>query len=311
MSALLRAVSPGVLALMGTAPTNTAPVRQADLFAFTLNDGVTTVNLTSFDTDLVVGGVTYLSAKPWLTRGPWAVGNTMTVETLTLTIRAGNDAWRGGASIKQQIVQGLFDGATFLFSRLYMTGIPGALVQQGVVAIFGGEPGAAEIGATTVTLTIKGKVNKLDQNAPRNLAQVGCNHAFCDPGCTLSRTDFTASFTVGANPTATFIPWASAPSSPVPAAYQNGTFTLTNGAGAGETRTIAGADGTGLSLAYPLPIVPAAGDAFTAFQGCDKTSNASGSVQSCAHHVNNALATIDNRQHFRGFEYVPPPNAAV
>ena len=35
--------------------------------------------------------------------------------------------------------------------------------------------------------------------------------------------------------------------------------------------TIKEADSTGLTLIYPLPNVPAAGDAFTAAQGCDHT----------------------------------------
>lgn len=311
MTALLRAASPGAIALMGTAPTNLTPVLQADLFAFVLADGVTTVNLTGFDTDLVVSGVTYSSAKPWLTRGTWSVGNTMTVETLTLTLRANNAAFAGGASIKQQIVQGLFDGATFLLTRLYMTGIPGALVQQGTIALFGGVVGACEVGATGATITIKSKVNTLDQNVPRNVVQVSCVHAFCDAGCTLSRSDFTAAFTVGASPTSTFIPWASAPSSPAPAAYQNGTLTITGGAGAGQKVTITHADSSGLTLAYPLYVVPAAGDAFTAFQGCTKAAS-DGSGQSCADHVKTGAGSpTDNRQNIRAFPFVPPPNAAI
>jgi hypothetical protein len=47
--------------------------------------------------------------------------------------------------------------------------------------------------------------------------------------------------------------------------------------------------------------LPIAADGFTAFEGCDKSFN-SGSVQSCT--------SRSNTQHYRGFEFVPPPNSA-
>jgi len=304
MAAILRPASPALAAALAGG----APLWSADLFAFTLADGVTRLNWTSWDTDLTCAGVAYASRRPWLARSQWNVANTMEVPTLTVLLRDLNEGFAGGAPLKVQIANGLFDGAAFLLSRAYMT-TPGATGALGAIALFGGEVGAVEVVATTATLKIKGKVNKLDQNVPRNLYQVGCNHAFCDPGCTLNRADFTAAFAVGPAPTAAFIPWSAAPTIPAPTAYQGGVLTLTSGAGAGQRRTIAKADATGLTLAYPLQILPAAGDAFTAFQGCDKTPS-SGSGQACADHTDNALATVDNRLNYRGFPYVPPPNSA-
>lgn len=297
MTALLRAASPGLQAIMGpSAPAGN--VQRADLFDFTLADGVTAEHWTSWDSDLTIGGTAYSSKNPWLTRSNWSVVNTLEVATLTLYLRALNGAFAGGAQIKQQIVQGLFDGAAFLFSRLYMPSPGGASL--GALPLFGGEVGAVDIVGTTATLTIKAKVNKLDQNVPRNLVQVGCNHAFCDPGCTLNRATFTSTHSVGASPTATFIPWSGA--APGNAALlQNGTFALTSGAGAGQKRTIAKGDNTGLTLAYPLYIVPAPGDSFTGFQGCSKALS-DGSGQDCTAYA--------NTQNFRGFPYVPPPNSA-
>jgi uncharacterized phage protein (TIGR02218 family) len=298
MTALLRAASPALAALLGpNAPAGR--VWSADLFAFTLADGVTQLNWTSWDSDLTYDGTTYSSKAPWLTRSQWSVTNTMEVASLTLKLMALNGPFAGAAQIKQQIVQGLFDGAAFLLSRAYMTS-PGAAGVAGVVALFGGVVGAIDVTQTTAQMTIKAKVNILDQNAPRNLYQVGCNHAFCDYGCGLSRATYTASFTAGSGATPTFIPWSGSP--PANAAlYQNGTLTMTGGAAAGQRRTIAAAGSSGLTLAYPLFEAPAAGDAFTAFEGCDKTFD-SGSGQSCTDRSNTA--------NFRGFPYVPPPNSA-
>jgi len=52
-----------------------------------------------------------------------------------------------------------------------------------------------------------------------------------------------------------------------------------------------------LSLMYPLPATPAAGDAFTVAFGCDHTR---GTCQ----------GRFNNLANFRGFPFVPPPQIA-
>lgn len=294
MSALLRDASPALVAALAGG----VKLWSADLFTFGLADGVTTYNFASWDSDLTVGDVVYASRKPWITRSGWNVTNTLEVPTLTLKLSAMNDGFAGGANIKTQIHNGLFDGASFLLARAFMT-TPGDTADLGLVDLFGGEVGAIDITGAGAQMNIKGKVNKLDQYVPRNLFQVGCNHAFCDLGCTLNRAAYTSTFAVGADPTPTFVPWASP--SATPALYTAGTLAITSGAGAGQRRTILAAASGGVTLAYPLYIVPAPGDTFTGFEGCDKTEN-SASGQSCADR--------SNTQHYRGFEFIPPPNAA-
>lgn len=295
MGAILRDCSPALAAALAGGQ----PLWRADLFSITLRDGVTVLNWCAWDSDLICGGVTYASRKPWIERSTWNVANTCEVPTLTARLLALNDGFAGGANIKTQIVGGLFDGAAFLLSRAFMAS-PGNADALGSIALFGGVVGGVEIVGSTAKLSIKGKVNTLDQNVPHNLYQVGCNHAFCDAGCTLSRASFTGSFAAGAAPTPSFIPWSGAP--PVNAAnYQNGTLTMTSGAGAGQSRGIAQASAAGLTLSYPLYIAPAPGDAFTAFQGCDKSFN-SGSGQSCTDR--------SNTLNYRGFPFIPPPNTA-
>jgi uncharacterized phage protein (TIGR02218 family) len=295
VTALLRSASPALAAALAGG----VQLWQADLFAFTLSDGVTVYDWCTWDSDLTVAGAPYASKAPWLSRSAWDVVNTMEVPSLTVKLSALNGAFAGGAQIKTQIHNGLFDGASFLFSRAYMT-TPGAANALGAVPLFGGVVGSIDLDGVTATITIKGKNNNLDQYVPRNLYQIGCNHAFCDTGCTLARATYTAAFTAGAAPTTSFLPWSGA--APGNATnYQGGTVTMTSGAAAGSRRTVAQATSAGLTLAYPLYAPPAAGDAFTAFQGCDKTLN-SGSGQSCTDR--------SNTQHFRGYPYVPPPNSA-
>lgn len=297
---LLRPCSPALaLALNAGLPMNIA-----DLFIFTLLDG-TILRFCAWDYDLTIGGDVYSSAKPWLTRSKWNVTNTMQVPSLTVFIRAQNDDFNGGTNIKKQAGDGLFDGAQFLLSRLY---IPAPIpitgpdtTTYGTIDLFGGNTAGLDIIGTKITLSIKGMSNLLDQYAPRNIYQVGCNHAFCDLGCTLNRATFTASYTMGATPTDIFVPWSGA----APGNYLNytqGTLAATGGPASGQRRTVVLATTSGLTLAYPFSDTPLTGDAFTAFEGCDKTFN-SGTGQSCTDRAN-----TDN---YDGYEFVPPPTAAI
>lgn len=272
----------------------------ADIFHFTLVDGVTNLYMAAWDRDLTVSGQVYSCSKPWPTRGKWSVENTMVVPSLTVTLRALNDSFNGGANIKTQIHNGLFDGAQFLLSRAYMVH-PNDTVTLGTIDLFGGEVAGLDLIGTLANLTVKGKVNKLDQYAPKNMLQIGCNHAFCDVGCTLSRVAFTTAYTVGVAPTPTFIPWNGAAPGNF-ANYLGGSVQITGGPASGQWRTVTIADNTGLTLSYPLYQTPVHGDAFKAFEGCDKTFN-SGSGRSCTDR--------SNTQNYRGFEFVPPPTTAV
>lgn len=294
MSAFCRAYSPALLAAIQTRKI----AHTADLVTIMLADGVTILRWTTFDMPLTTSGLTFTAQGPWLARVPWAVKNTMEVPQTTLKLSSLNTAFNGGATLQAQINEGLFDGAAFLVQRAMMgTDLnPDTL---GVLALSAGKIGAIDCDGVSATITGKGKVNDLDQYAPRNLYQTSCLHAFCDTGCTLARASFTDAFTVGSGASASFIPWATAPASPQ--LYQNGTLAVTSGAAAGGRRTIAQATSAGLTLVYPLAAVPAAGDTFTAFQGCDKSQD-SGSVQSCSARGNTA--------NFRAYPNVPPPASA-
>lgn len=295
MTALLRDCSDALAAAFAGG----AKLWGADLIDIVLADGVTTYHWTTWDSDLIAGDVTYASKGQWLDGITWEVVNTMQVPTAGLNLLALNTSFAGGDSLKSQIIEGLLDGASITITEAYMS-TPGDTVTLGVITAFAGVVGGIDLDGATAAIQAKGKTNLLDQYAPRNMYQIGCNHAFCDAGCTLSRASFTSSFTVGSDPTPVFIPWSgTAPGNAT--AYQNGTLVMTSGMASGSRRTIAKADSTGLTLAYPLSKQPSPGDTLTAFMGCDKTFN-SGSGQSCTDY--------SNTQHYRGFEFIPPPSSA-
>jgi len=217
---------------------------------------------------------------------------------MTVLLRALNAGFNGGANIKTQVHNGLFDGATFLLSEAYMVAPP---VILDTVPLFGGKIAGIDLTATTATIDVRGKINDLDQYAPHNLYQIGCNHGFCDPGCTLSSAAFTADFTVGSSGlTSSFLPWPATPPTNA-STYQNGQITMSSGAASGQTRTVGLANSAGLTLTYPLYQTPAPGDGFSAFRGCSK-AKMDDSGQGCTDY--------DNVQHYKGYPDVPPPNAA-
>lgn len=298
---ILRSASPALIAFLEALPPGWKG--GADLFQLTLQGGATNYCWTSWDSDLVYDGQIYVSKAPWLTRSKWNLANTMEVPSLDIYLDARATAFGSGTQIQQQIHDGLLDGAAFLLSRAYMES-PGNTTALGAIALFGGVVGQTVVTGNKVTITAKGKNNLLDQMAPRRVYQTSCNHAFCDAGCTLSASAFTAGYTVGGGATTTFIPWnGTAPGNPQN--YTYGVVTFTSGVCDGTQASIALGTGEGLFLAYPLDAVPAAGDSFSAFQGCDKTYNGgtSGpSTQSCT--------ARGNTQHYDGFDFVPPPDTS-
>lgn len=270
---------------------------RADLMTITLIDG-TVLRWTNFDHDLTYDGHVFTSQGVLLNRMTWSVKNTLEVPNFTLKASSLNTGFNGGAALQVQIHGGLLDGAAFLGQRAMM-GLDARPDTLGVLSLFAGKVAGVDLDGLTAAIGIKGKTNDLDQYAPRNLYQIPCNHAFCDAGCTLSQSAFTAAYSVGASPSPTFIPWSSAPVNA--SGHQGGVIAFTSGAAAGSRRTIVAASSAGVSLAYPLPFVPAPGDGFTALRGCDKTYN-SGSNQSCTAYGNTA--------HYRGFPDTPPPGSA-
>lgn len=170
------------------------------------------------------------------------------------------------------------------------------------IRLFGGKVANIDIDGNSAIINIKGKSTLLDQSAPRNVYQLGCMHAFCDAGCTLGRSTYTAAGLQcgSAGLSRTFIPWNGTPP-PNPSNYRYGTITMKSGACSGQSRTVRKGDSTGLTLTHPLIGTPNALDYFDVFQGCDKQLN-SGSGQDCT--------ARSNTQHWRAFPYVPPADTA-
>jgi uncharacterized phage protein (TIGR02218 family) len=271
--------------------------QMADLFTIQLPGG--TYRFTSYDSNLLLpafggGTITFFAAPPpMLVRGTWDVSNTMQVPSLKVEILDNTLTGFGSSplSFRALVHNGLLDGGTLFLQRVFMP-TPGDTTTYGTVDLFKGDIGAATMAGGKVTLKVRGKNSRLSVKAPRNVYQPSCQYTFCDVGCTLSASSFTASYTILGGSTRSSINIVGGPTSPQ---LVNGTITVTSGVNSGLSKNIIAWDGfSNITLSYPLLAAPSTGDTATIFMGCDKT-------------VNTCVNTYANGLNFGGFPLIPPP----
>jgi uncharacterized phage protein (TIGR02218 family) len=271
-----------------------AQLLMADAFLFTLQGG-STLAYTNIDVTFTYGGVTYL-ANSILVDGlkyKAAVGLEADQQQITVAARS-TDTIAGGAPFLQALRDGSFDGCEIVRYRVFFSDRAGCTA-IGAAMLFKGRLGTIdEIGRTSAKLTVNSDLVLLDIDMPRNNYQPTCLHTLFDSGCTLAKAAFGTSGVVGAGSTASIIYWAGATAN-----FAQGTISFTSGVLAGVTATVGAAvNGSSLNLINPLQSVPAPGDGFTVYFGCDHT------LTTCQSKFNNLV-------NFRGFPYVPPPQMAI
>lgn len=193
---------------------------------------------------------------------------------------------------------GGLDGAWVQLDRAYLNDA-GNL--QGVLAgWFGGQVADVYPGRMGCDVVVKSQLAQLTQQLPRNVYQAACLNDLYDSQCGVNRAAYQLAGTVqSASPG--YLALAAA--TPLPDRWlELGIVKFTSGANAGLSRTIVAQSGNGtnvtIQIARPFPFPIAAGDAFTAWPGCDKTQGA------CAGKFNNIVR-------FRGLPYVPAPETVT
>lgn len=269
----------------------------ADLYDVELRSGET-VRWTSYDMNLTVGEATYLASVwpcgPILKRGQTRIVAGLEVDTLDVTIGSAGAVNLGGVPITRAALDGALDGARLRLSRVFMP-TPGD-TSPGSLLLFEGRVAGVDPSSTEVKLAIKSELERLNVKVPLNLFARQCSHAVYDRGCALARSEFTDTGTVaagaGAGSFGTDLTQADD-------WYTLGVIAFTSGQNVGARRAIRAYAQTGgaVSLSVPLVYVPAEGDAFAVYPGCDKRK------ATCEE-------KFDNLVHFRGFPYVPRPERA-
>ncbi|HLY53944.1 MAG TPA: DUF2163 domain-containing protein [Stellaceae bacterium] len=225
-------------------------------------------------------------------------------------------AWSGppetieGQSWPQALMNGLFDGATLARFRAFLPAWGAPAI--GTVLLFYGYFSTLEkIGRAQAQLKIKTPLVWLDADMPRNIYQASCWYTLYGFGCGVARsgtasdgTPFTWSGTV-ASADLLQVDWTNA----APANwFDQGTVTFTSGVLAGDSFAVNTSWTGGFTLRAPLPELPAPGDAFTIYAGCDRTV---GGTVTTADTPLHGCWKFSNVANFPAFPYVPPPTTAI
>lgn len=216
------------------------------------------------------------------------------VDEQELDVSARDDVLINGQGFIKAARLGFFDGAIVQRDRVYFTNW--SIAPIGSVTLFIGRVSTIDPGGgTKIAMKVKSELVLLNQKMPRNFFQTSCKNTLFDGGCTLVKSDFAVLGTVGAGSTRQIINWASATAD----IYSLGTVTFETGADVGVSRTVKISNGTQLILRYPLDYLPATGDQFKAYPGCDLTLATCGG------------ALFNNAPNFRGFPFIPPSQTSI
>lgn len=292
----MRSANSAVIALL-----TTGEYVSCELWTITLNGG-TIIRWHSGDRFRPISYAGNSWAKgPGLSRGQLSERRGPDVATLELRILAGADDLINGQPIIPFIAAHGLDGATFRLDRAIAAdwaSMFGPSGPAGLINRFAGKLTAINsIQGGIAALTISSWMVLLNVNMPRNVYQAACMHTLYDSGCTVNPAGFNQSSAVASVGGLASIGTADALTDPQ--FYALGRIVFTSGANAGISRSIKAGSALSLTLSSPLPNLPAVGDAFTVYAGCDLTRGAGG------------CAKFANLLNYKGTDFVPAPQTPI
>jgi hypothetical protein len=229
-------------------------------------------------------GITGLRAKA-------SIGVSVDEQTLAITFPEG--ALIQDVPAREAVLWGALDGAFVRRDRYYFADWDGSPPVGGLPKFYGLVSTFDQIGRMDCTLRAKSGMVLLDQPMPRHLTGPTCVNRIYNPACGLDRDALAVHGVVEAGATTSFIPWAAGSD----AGFSLGRVFMEDLGLVGVWRSIKSADAAGLTLAFPLPAVPLAGEHFTAYPGCNRTHP--------------RCVELGNEARFRGFRFVPQSEKAI
>lgn len=284
----MRPMSGALLAFLNS----TNQMVQLDLFTFELKNGVT-LRYCTHSVPVTFGGSTWLPAPAGLSRSRvrWATG--IEVDTLSIIFQTDASILVGTVPLLAAAVLGLFDNCRVTFSRLFMSDFATPIDK---LDLFQGNASPAEVLRTSLHLTIKSDLERLNVQIPPNVYQASCMHTLFDIGCAVNSATYRVAGTVGSINANGSIQTALAQASGY---FQTGAIKFTSGANTGLTRTVKTFTSGAIYPTSPFPYTVVAGDAFLITPGCDKRQNG------------DCLSKYNNVIHFKGMPFIPVPETAA
>jgi uncharacterized phage protein (TIGR02218 family) len=290
----MKKASPALVAFLDQARNSKdSAIAFAECFTFTQATGAV-FSYTNADVPVIYDGKVFLASGPLVSGLKYRASTGLNVDRQEISIAARPEDLAGGAPFLVALREGLFDGCVIQRDRVFFSDFVGGTLIGGVTLFHGRLSTVDEVGRTSARVTVANDLVLLDINMPRNIFAPTCLHTLYDQGCKIPSGAFSTNDVVGPGSTKTLINFAGAQ-----ADHVQGTLLFSSGANSGRRSAIKSVvPSVSVSLIYPLPAAPAAGDALTAFRGCDHTM---GTCQS----------RFDNLANFRGFPFVPPPQMAM
>lgn len=284
----MKNVSPALLALLNSG----SDFQQADLWTITLSGG-SVIRWSGADVPLSWSGNTF-SLGPLIERTNITEKIGLEAVSMEVTISGDDSDTINGVPVIQFIAQRGFDGALVKLERAFFPSWGDAIT--GVVLRFSGKVTSVnEVRGNSAKITVSSWIMLLDVSMPANLYQASCLHTVYDAGCKLAAASWSTNGTVSTTGTATSVTTGLAMTAND---FAQGKILFNTGANAGIQRGVKSNTTNNLVLVSPLPYVPAIGDQFTVFKGCDRTRN------TCLNKFNNLL-------NYGGTDFVPVPEASL
>lgn len=261
----------------------------AELYTITLNDNSTVLRYTNADQDLTVNGFIYRHDSVQIQRGRVSQSIGIDVDDLDLTLYADDNDRVLDMPVIHAFRAGTFDGAYFTVEILFMKNWENREIPP--LVHFSGRIVVDELGRNYAKLKVKSETELLNIKLPCHLVMPGCSHALYGPGCNLNREAVAINGQVQMGSSGTKI--MNALNQPE-GWFDLGVIEFTGGQNVNIKRTVRHYRAGEITLVYPLPNIPEAGDPYRIYPGCDKTA------ATCRSKFNNLT-------HFRGYPFVPKP----
>ena len=283
----------------------------AELYDITLVTGQV-YHYTSFQVPLVAAVYPSATANLYGTglvikRGSITQKEGLEAGSMKLALSQQDDAPSGtvliaGYPILQAARYGFLDGATVLFSKLFMAMPTSPLAaldtSPGAVGWFQGTVQEIEFDRMVLDLTVDDALAYLgQQQLPRQLFGAGCFHQVYDAGCTLLAANFTSTGTIASVGDAAHF---TSNLTQADDYFDLGVVTFTSGVNNGQSANVSSYKNASGAIAtnFPFPSKPAVGDTFNIYPGCDLQQS------TCS-------AKFNNLAHFSGQPYIPVPETVL
>lgn len=250
---------------------------------------------TDADVDVVAGGYTYISTGPSIKGAKYHLIRGLSVDILDLIVLAKPTDLINGISWSAAALTGALDGCTIKIDFALLSTWSSAAES---INIFSGLVQDVKKGEADFQIAVVSDSDRLNQMVPKLMFQPGCSRSLYAADCTVLQSSYTFSGSVSVATSRTSFTTGLTQADGY---FALGSILFSSGANSGVSRsvkTFTNASGV-VTLSFPLAADLAPGDAFTIVAGCDKTIGSNG----CAKFANTA--------NFKGFTYLPMPDAIV